>query len=90
MGEARLGLSGTEVNRMLEGLIVFLTEWAEGARVSVPPGNVCSRLGRTCAHLMNAATYKPFKASEGVRSETRTVRIREVHRRTCVQPVGEK
>jgi len=90
MGEARLGLSGTEENRMLEGLIVFLMERAEGARVSVPPGDMSSKVAGTCADLMNAATYKLWKASESVRSETGTVWIGEGHRRTCVQPVGEK
>jgi len=88
MGEAWLGLSRTEENRILEGLIVFLTEWAEGARVSVSPGDMCGNVASTCAHLMNAATIKLWKASEGVRSEACTVRIREGHRRTCVQPVG--
>ena len=33
MGETRLSLSGAEENRVLEGLIVFLTERAEGAKV---------------------------------------------------------
>jgi len=75
---------------MLEGLVVFLTEWAEGAGIFVPPGGMCCKVASTCAHLMNMATYKPWKASEGVRSEGGTVRIREGHRRTCVQPVGEK
>jgi len=58
MGEARQGLSGTEENRMLEGHIVLLTERAEGARVYVPPGDMCSKVASTCAHLINAATYK--------------------------------
>jgi len=58
MGEARLGLSGTEENRMLEGLIVFLTERAEGAGVSVLPGDMSSKVAGICAHLMNAAAYK--------------------------------
>jgi len=90
MGEARLDLSGTEENRMLEGLIVFLTERAEGARVSVPPGDMSSKVAGTCAHLMNAAAYKPWKASKGVRSVAGTVQVREGHRRTCAQPVGER
>ena len=75
---------------MLEGLIVFLTERAEGARVSVPSGDMSSKVAVTCAHLMNAAAYKPWEASKGVRSEAGTVRIREGHRRTCVQPVSGK
>ena len=75
---------------MLEGVIVFLTERAHGARVSVPPGDMCSKVASTCAHLMNVATYKPWKASEAMRSEAGTVRIREGHWRTCIQPVSEK
>jgi len=90
MGEARLGLSRTEENRVLEGLIIFLTERAEVARVSVPPGDMCSKVAITSADLMNAATNKPCMAREGRRSETGAVRIRERHRRTYVQPVGQK
>jgi len=75
---------------MLEGHIVFLTKRAEGARVSVPRGEKSSKVPGTCAHLMNAAAYKPWKASKGVWSEARTVRVREGHWRTCAQPVGEK
>ena len=90
MGEARLGLSGTEKNRMLEGLIVFLTERAEGTRVSVPPGDMSSKVAGTCAHLMNAAAYKPRETSKGVRREAGAVLVRQGHRQTCVQPVGEK
>jgi len=75
MGEARLVLSGAEDNHVLEGLIVFLTEMAEGARFSVPPGDMTSKVAATCVHLVNAATHKPGKASEGVRSEPGTVNI---------------
>ena len=92
IGEAWLGLSGTEreENRMLEGLIIFLTEQAEGVRVSGSPGDMSSKVAGTCAHLMNAAAYKPWKGSKRVRHEAGTVRIGEGHQRTCVQPVGEK
>jgi len=48
---------------MLEGLIVFLTEGAKGAGISGPPGDVCSKVARTCTHLMNTATYELWKAS---------------------------
>jgi len=40
MGEARLSLSGAEENRVMEGLIVFLTERAKGAGFPVPPGDM--------------------------------------------------
>ena len=83
-------LSGAGGNRVLGGLIVFLTEWAEGARISVPPGDICSKGAGTCAHLVNTATYKPEKASKGMRSEAGTVRIRTGYWRTNVQPVGEE
>jgi len=75
MGEARLGLSGAEENRVLEGLIVFLTERAEGAGVSVPPGGICSKVAGTGTHLLNAATYKSREASKGVGREAGTIRI---------------
>jgi len=75
MGEARLGLSGEEEDRVLEGLIIFLTERAEGARISVPPGDMGSKVAGTCAHLVNVATYKTRKASKGMRSEASTVKI---------------
>jgi len=75
MGEARLDLSGSEENRVLERLIVFLTERAESARISIPPGDMGSKVAGTCAHLVNAATYKPRKTSEGMRSEVGTVCI---------------
>jgi len=75
MGEARLGLSGAVENRVLEGLIVFLTERAEGARISVPPGDIGSEVAGTYAHLVNAARYKPRKASEGGSSEAGTEEI---------------
>jgi len=75
MGEARLGLSGAEEDHMLEGLIVFLTERAESAGISISPGDMGSKVAGTCSHLMDAATYKQWKASKGVSSEAGTVRI---------------
>jgi len=75
MGEARLDLSRTEEDRVLEGLIVFLAERAEGASISVPPGDMGRKVAGSCAHLVNAAAYKPGKASEGVRSEAGTVKV---------------
>jgi len=75
MGEARLDLSGTEEYRVLEGLVVFLEERAKGARISVPPEDMGSKVAGTCAHLVNAASYKPRKASEGVRSEAGTIKV---------------
>jgi len=59
----------------MAGLIVFLTERAKGAGVTILPGDVGSKVASTCAHLVNAATYKTRKASKGVRSETGTVHI---------------
>jgi len=79
MGEARLGLSGAEENRLVEGLIVFLTERAEGAGVPTPPGDMCREVAGTCTHLVNAATYKLKEASKGMGSEAGTIRIREGH-----------
>jgi len=84
MGEARLGLGGAEENRVLEGLIVFLTERAEGAGVPTPPGDMCGKVAGTCTHLVNAATYKSREASKGMGSEAGTIRIREGHWRTQV------
>jgi len=75
MGEARLSLSRAEENRVLEGLIVFLTEHAEGAGVTAPPGDMCGKVVGTCTHLVNAATYKSRKASESVAREAGTIRI---------------
>jgi len=75
MSEKRQDLWGTEEDRVLEGLIVFLTQRAEGTRVSVRPGDMGSKVAGTCPHLVNAATYKPRKASEGIRSEAGTVEI---------------
>jgi len=40
MGETRLSLSGAEENRVIEGLMVFLTERAKGAGIPVPPGDM--------------------------------------------------
>jgi len=59
MGETRPGLSWAEENRLLEGLIIFLTERANGAGMFVPPRDMCSKVASTCTYLMNAATYKP-------------------------------
>ena len=36
---------------MLEGLILFLKERQEGARISVPPGDMGSKVAGTCTHL---------------------------------------
>jgi len=47
MGETRLSLSRAEENRVLEVLIVFLTERAEGAEVAVPPGDMCGKVAGT-------------------------------------------
>ena len=74
----------------MEGLIVFLIEQAEGARISVPPGDMCSNEAGTCVHLMHAAIYKGRKASKAVRNEAGTVTIRRGYWWTYVQPVGEE
>jgi len=58
MGETRLGFSWAEENRLLEGLIVFLTERAEGAGIYVPLGAMCSKVASTCTYLVNTATYE--------------------------------
>jgi len=75
MAETRLSLSRAEENRVFEGLVVFLAERAEGARISIPPGDMSSKVAGTCAHLVNTATYKPRKASEGVGSKSGTVEV---------------
>jgi len=75
MGEARLGLTRAEENRVLERLVVFLAERAEGARISTPPGDMSSKVAGTCAHLVNAAAYKMRKTSEGVRSKAGTAEV---------------
>jgi len=77
-----MSLTGAEENGVLEGLIVFLTERAECAGVSVPPGDMCGKVASTCTHLVNAATYKSRKAIKGVGSEAGTLRIRDGHWRT--------
>jgi len=82
MGETRLSLSGAEENGVLEGLIVFLTERAEGAGVPVPSGDMCGKVAGTRTHLVNAARYKSRKASEGMGSEAGTIRRRKGHRWT--------
>jgi len=75
MGEARLGLSMAEDDCMLEGLVVYLAEWAEGARISIAPGDMSSKVAGTCAHQVNAATYTLWKASEGMSSKAGTVEV---------------
>jgi len=75
MGEARLGLSGAEENRVLERLVVFLADRAEGAGISIPPGDMSSKVAGTCAHVVNAAAYKTRMASEGVRSKAGTLEL---------------
>jgi len=70
-----VSLSGAVENRVLEGLIVFLTERAEGAGVLVPPGYMCGKVAGTCTHLVYEATYKSSKASKGMGSEAGTIRI---------------
>jgi len=77
-----MSLSGAVENRELEGLIVFLTERAEGAGVPVPPGAMCGKVAGTCTHLVNAATCKLRKASKGVGSEAGTIKIQKGHWRT--------
>jgi len=89
MGEARLDLRGTEEDRVIEGLIVFLTERAKGAVVSTLPGDVGSKVASTCVHLVNASIYKTRKASEGVRSETGMIQICRGYCRSHNEPVGK-
>jgi len=60
---------------VFQGLVLFLAERAEGAGISIAPGDISSKVAGTCAHLVNAATYKPRKASEGVRSKAGTVEV---------------
>jgi len=90
MGKARVSLSGAEANRVLEGLIVFLTNRAEAAGVPVPPGDMCGKVAGTCTHLVNAATYKSRKASKGMGSEAATLRIGGGYWRTYVYQVSEE
>jgi len=71
-----MSLSGAEENRMLEGLIVFLTERAEGAGVPVPPGDMCGKVACTGTQLVNTATYKSRKGSNGVGSVAGTRRTK--------------
>jgi len=85
-----VGLSGAVENRVLEGLIAFLTERAECAGVPAPPGNMCGKVAGTRTHMVNAATYKMRKASKGMGSETGTIRVVRGHRWTYVQPVSEE
>jgi len=79
MGEVRLSLSGVVENRVLEGLIVFLAEWAESAGVPLPPGYMCGKVACTWRHLVYAATYKSRKASKGMGSEAGTIRVGRGH-----------
>jgi len=83
-------LSGAEEDRVMEELFVFLTERAKGARVSTLPGDMCSKVASTWAHLVNVATYKIRKASEGGRSETGSVRIGQGYCRAHIEPVGKE
>jgi len=75
MGETRLGLTRAEDNRVLEGLVVFLAERAEGVGISIPLGDMSSKATGTCVHLVNAAAYKPRKAREGMRSKACPVEV---------------
>jgi len=58
MGEARLDLSRSEEDSVLEGLIVFLAERNKRARIPCPPGDMSSKVAGTSAHLVNAAASK--------------------------------
>ena len=77
-----MGLSGAVENRVLEGLIAFLTERAECAGVPVPPGSMRGKVTGTRTHLVNAATYKSRKARKGMGSEASIIGIQEGHWRT--------
>ena len=70
-----MSLSGAVENRVLEAVIVFITERAEGAGVPVPAGDMCGKVAGTCTHLVYAATYKSRKASKGMGSEAGTIKI---------------
>jgi len=56
MGEASLDLSGTEEDRVMEGLILLLTERAKGDGVSALPGDMGSKGASIGAQLVNVAT----------------------------------
>ena len=71
----RLDLSRAEEDHVLEGLIIFLAERAEGARICVSPGDMSSKVASTCTYQVNAATYKTRKASEGIWRAAGTVKI---------------
>jgi len=90
MGEARVSLSAAMENRVLEGLIVFLTERTDGAGVPVPPGYMCGKVAGTSTHLIYAATYKSRKASKGMGSEAGTIRVVRGHRWAYIQPLCEE
>jgi len=90
MGEARLDLSGAGDNRMMKGLIVFLRERAKGARVSVPPGGMGSKMAGTSGHLVNTTRNKVGEASKSVSSETGTLRVGSWYRRAQLEPTGKK
>jgi len=47
MGEAMVSLSGAVENCVSEKLIIFLTAWAEGAGVLVPPGYMRGKVACT-------------------------------------------
>jgi len=73
MDEARLDLSRAVEDRLIEGLIVFLTKRAKGAGVSTLPAGVGSQVASSGAHLVDAATYELRKPCKGMRSQRRTV-----------------
>ena len=85
-----MSLSGAMENRVLEGLILFLTQRAEGAGVPVPPGYMCGKVAGTRTHLVYAATHISRKASKGMGSEAGTIRVVTGHRWTDIQPVSEE
>jgi len=68
---------------MLEELMVFLAETAESARISIPPGDMGSKVASTCAHLVNTATYKTRKTSEGMWREAGSVKVSRGNWRAC-------
>jgi len=79
-----VGLGRGVENRVLAGLIAFLTERAECAGVPAPPGYMCGKVAGTRTHLVNAATDNSRKASKGMGSKAGTIRILEGHWRTQV------
>jgi len=79
-----VSLSGAVENRVLEGLIIFNRERAEGAGLPVDPGYMCGKVAGTRTHLVYAGTYKLNKASKGRGSEAGTIRIGRGHWLTYV------